>query len=178
MPDKYKSFDETMLVINEYTKKIKKEKNIRRSGYGLNYAGPDKIYDGKIHVINLSYRVDKNMKYDEAREYFYSIVDGLLAHINKNTQLEKYFFHYPVDYSDLEFHFTFEDDKKGLLKKDEMQSIHIVRNEIFYEISNEDGPNVIQQHQVSPDIYISKGILERNRSIIRTVPEDLALHKK
>jgi len=105
-------------------------------------------------------------------------VDGLLDHINKNTQLEKYFFHYPVDYSDLEFHFSFEDDRKGLLKRDEMHSIHIVRNEIFYEIINEEGPNEIKKDQISPDIYIMKGILERNRSIIRTVPEDLAMHSK
>jgi hypothetical protein len=178
MPEKDNSYKETMSVIDKYSKSIKKEKGIRNTLYGLDYAGQDKIYDGKIHVICLGYGIDKNLKYGEAREYFYSIVDGLLDHINKNTQLEKYFFHYPVDYSDLEFHFSFEDDRKGLLKRDEMHSIHIVRNEIFYEIINEEGPNEIKKDQISPDIYIMKGILERNRSIIRTVPEDLAMHSK
>ena len=178
VPKKNHSSKEVMSVINAYSKKIKKEKRIWNSAYGLFYAGEDKIYDGKIHTIFLGYDVDENLKYEEARGYFYAVVDGLLAHINKNTQLENYFFHYPVDYRDLEIHFSFEDDKKGFLKKDEMQSIHIFRNKIYYEISSEDGPNVIVKDQISPDIYITKGIRKGNLSVIRTVSEDLAMHEK
>lgn len=172
------SYKETMSAINEFSQLIKNQKKIRNTSYGLDYAGQDKMYDGKIHVIGLGYSIDKNLKYDEARAYFYSIVDGLLDHINKNTRLAKYFFHYPVDYSDLEFHFSFDYESKGFLKREDVHSIHIARNKIFYEIVNEEGPNGIEQEQVSPDIYIMKGCLARNRSIIRTITEDLAMHSK
>lgn len=179
MAERDNSYQETLAVINKYSKTLKNEKKIRNSSYGLHYAGPDKIYDGKIHTIDLGYRLDKNLKYNEARTYFYSIVDGLLNHINKNTQLAKYFFHYPVDYSDLEFHFSFEDDKKGELKRDEVQSIHIVRNEIFYEIVEQEGsPNKVEHTQVGPDVYYMTGLLTKNRSIIRPIAEDLKVAKE
>src|SRR5579872_508168 len=72
------SRDEVMDVINDYLKPLEKEKCIQLRGYGLHYAGSNKIYDGKIHEINLSISVDKRMKYNEARILYYSIVDGLL----------------------------------------------------------------------------------------------------
>lgn len=176
--DDDRSYKDTMSVIHAYSKKIRQEQKIWNSGYGLDYAGEDKIYDGKIHIISLAYRVDKNLKYEEARTYFYTIVDDLISHVNTHTELQQYFFHFPIDYSDLEFHFSFEDDIKGTLKRDEVASIHIIRNEIFYEIVNEEGSDAIAKQWVSPDIYIMQSALEKNRSIIRTVAEDLALNKK
>lgn len=176
--EKQKSFHDTMSVIDEYSQILKGQEQIRNSSYGLDYAGEDKVYDEKIHVIALGYRVDKHMRYDEASNYFYSIVDGLLAHINKNVQIKKYFFHFPVNYSDLELNFSFEDGSQGALKHDEVKSIHIARNKILYEIVNEEESNDIQYDQVSPEIYVLQNGLEKNRSIIRTIAEDLAIHSK
>ncbi len=169
------SFEETMTVIDEFTQFLK-TKGIRNSSYGLFYAGDDKVYDGKIHVVALGYRTDKHMGYEEARKYFYSIADGLLEQINKNTQLKDYFFHYPVDYSDLQLNFSFEDKNQGSLKRDEVESIHLTRNKILYEIVNEEESNDIQYDQVSPEIYVLQNGLEKNRSIIRTIAEDLAIY--
>ena len=129
-------------------------------------------------MIALSYRIEKNFKYEEARKSFYSVVDGLIEYINKNTQLEKYFFHYPIDYSDLELNFSFWDHTEEHLKRDDVHSIHIGRNKIYYEIVDEEGPDEIKSDQISPDVYIIKGMLEKNRSIIRPIAEDLAMHPK
>ncbi len=176
MHKKDDSYKKTMLVINEYSKLMEMEKGIRNTLYGLDYAGLDKIYDGKIHVIALGYSINKKMEYEEGRKYFYLVVDKLIEQINKNTNLEKYFFHYPIDYRDLEFHLSFEEDKNEIPMRGKLDSIHIVRNEIFYEIVDQEGFNHPEIDELIPDVYITKDLLSRNHSIIRTISEDLALH--
>jgi len=166
------SYKETMSVVNEYSKKIEKHEGIRRSGYGLYYLGKDNTYDGKIRAISLGYRVDKNMKYDEARKYFYFVVDGLVDQINKNKQLSEYFPHFPIDYSDLNLYLSFEDKKEGALKRDDVRLIHMSENEIFYLVTTEGKPDT-KKH---PDGLIQ--MLEENHSVRRTIQEDLALHSK
>src|SRR5579872_1640327 len=118
------SYNNVMKEINIYSSQIKKDKGICRTWYGLDYAGPDKIYDGKIHQIDLGYRIDKAMKFDVARAYFYEVVDGLLERINKNEKLKEYFYHYPVGYEDLHFCLSFDHENKGSLKRDEIRAIH------------------------------------------------------
>lgn len=178
VPKKDNSYDDTMRVIDQYSKLIKREESIRRSSYGLFYEREDKTSDSKIHVIALGYDIEKNFKYEEARKYFYSIVDGLIECINRNTQLGKYFLHYPIDYSDLEIDFAFWEHTEHHLKRDDLHSIHIGCNKIYYEIVEEEVGSEIEADQISPDIYIVKGMLERNRSIIRSISEDLAMHSK
>ena len=75
-----------MEVINNYSQKIEKEKNIINRMYRLDYVGADKIYDGKIHVIALGYSIDKNIQYEEAKKHFYTVVDDLLLIINKDKK--------------------------------------------------------------------------------------------
>ncbi len=85
--------------------------------YGVNYAGEDKIYDGKVHLVDLGYRIDKNMKIEEAQKFFYSLVDGLLENLNRNESLKQYFHHHPLSYKDLYFRLSFDYDGKFHLKK-------------------------------------------------------------
>jgi len=128
-----------MSEIRKYSNKLEKEQNIELALYGLDAAGPDKVYDAKVHTIVLGYRVDKNMKFDEAKKYFYAVVDGLLDHLNKNEAIQPYFAHYPVTYEDLEFFLAFDYKDKGFLKKDDIDSIHIYMNKIRYYVVQEDG---------------------------------------
>jgi len=48
-----------MKVIDKYSAELKKDKKIRNTSYGLDYAGADKVYDGKIHEVSLGYSIDK-----------------------------------------------------------------------------------------------------------------------
>ncbi|MBS0626015.1 MAG: hypothetical protein JSS32_08200 [Verrucomicrobia bacterium] len=123
-----------MNEIDKYSHILKKEKGIECRMYGLHYAGPDKIYDGKIHTIALGYGIAKRMKLKEARKLFYEMVDGLLTHLNEDKKIRKYFFHHPLTYNDLEFHLSFDYEDKGFLQRDDVSSIHISDNEIAYFI--------------------------------------------
>ncbi len=125
-------------VIDNYSKKLEQEGIINR-WHGVRCAGPDKIYDGKIHEISLGYSIDKNLKYQDARKYFYRIIDDFLKEINSHERIRDQFFHYPVTYQDLHFALAFDYENKGHLKKDDVDMISIQENEIFYSISNIDG---------------------------------------
>jgi len=135
-PDFYTS---VISELRKYSSKLEKQQNIRLVLYGLVCAGPDKVYDEKVHTISLGYSVDKAMKFDEAKTYFYSVVDGLLEHLNKNEGLKPFFSHYPVTYEDLEFFLAFDYKDKGFLKKDDIDSIHIYMNKIRYYVVQQDG---------------------------------------
>ncbi len=62
------SYKEVMREINKYSNIIKKEKNICLRMYGLDYAGEDKVYDGKIHLIDLGYSIDKKNELRRGKE--------------------------------------------------------------------------------------------------------------
>jgi hypothetical protein len=178
MDDSDNSYRETLSLIHEYSKYVKKEKGLRNTSYGLSYFTPDGVYDGKIHTIAAGYSTDQGMKYEEARTYFYRVIDGLIDHINAHKEIGKYFFHYPVDYRDFEFHFSFDYEGKGFLKPEEIHSIHISQDEILYLVVEKSGPTEIIKKPVSSDIYLLEGFMPKHRSIRRNISEDLALHKK
>jgi len=172
MDKKDDSYANVMRVIKGYSKSIENEKGIVLRGYGLHYAGPDKIYDGKIHTIDLGYCVDRNFHYKEARDLFYSVVDGLLEVINKNDGFSGFFFNFPVTYKDLYFRLNFDYDMKGSLKKDDINQICILENEILYFIVEEDGKsNELKQTKIVPDVYVLTDVLSNTRSIVRKLPE-------
>ncbi len=172
MHRKNDSYSEVMAVINKYSKNIKKEKTIELRGYGLHHAGPDKIYDGKIHEINLSYSIEKKMKFEEARKLFYSIVDGLLACLNAKESIRDCFYHYPVGYEDLYFRLNFDYESKGYLSRNEISSIGILENEIMYFIVEEDGGTAeMETRQIIPDVYIGTGLSSKTRCITKKLPE-------
>lgn len=159
-----------MDVIDEYSKIIKEEKGIICSLHGFRWAGPDKIYDGKIHTIALGYRIDKNVKFEEARKLFYEIVDGLLEHLNKNEKIRQYFCHYPITYKDLEFFLSFDYEHKGFLKRDDVASIHIDENEITYFIVDKEEPQKTNTSKgVSTEYFID--YFTKHRSITNKLPE-------
>jgi hypothetical protein len=160
-----------MDVINKYSDFMKAENDIILRGYGLYYAGQDKIYDGKIHVIDLGYSVDKRMKYDEARDLFYYVVDGLLNKLNGDPSLKDYFYHYPVGYEDLFFRLSFDYEKKGYLKKDDLSMIYIFENKIGYCILSEEGPAQMKQRELGSDVYILEGFSPKEKVIKRKLPE-------
>ena len=160
-----------MKVINSYSSDIKKEKGIVLTRYGLKYFGPDKIYDGKIHQIDLGYRIDKAMKFDEARAYFYEVVDGLLNCINQNEKLKEYFYHYPLGYEDLDFSLSFDYENKGTLKCDDIRAIHIQFNEILYEIIEEEGPSRPILESRGCGLAVMNGYTNEPRCIVRKLPE-------
>jgi hypothetical protein len=172
------SYNNVMIEIDDYSSEIKEEKGINRAWYGLHYAGQDKIYDGKIHEISLGYRVDKAMKFEEARSYFYEVADGLLNRINNNEKIKTYFYHYPVGYEDLHFCLAFDYESKGHLKRDDVDSIHIKWNEIFYEIVEKEGPSQPILESQGAGLFMLKGYTGKNRSIIRKLPESLDLNEK
>ena len=166
------SSQKIMAVIDEYSKEIESKKNIERRSYGFHATGPDKIYNGKIHAIDLGYSIDKNLKYDEARKLFYEVADGLIDAINSHKEIGEYFYHYPIGYEDLDISLSFDYENKGHLKKDDIDSIYISDNEIcYFIIDKEDAPNEIQKQQVSPEIYILKGFGSKTHAIRKQLPE-------
>ncbi len=161
------SYQDTMNVIYEYNKKLSKEKSIELCAYALDYAGKDKIYDGKIHVLDLAYSVDKRIQYKEAKELFYEIVDGLLEKINNTEYLRKYFYHYPVGYEDLYFRLIFHKDGGSLLKTGDVLHISVMNNKILINILEEDGEVRAKYREINPNIFI----LEDFFSKILTITE-------
>src|SRR5579872_1293919 len=150
-----------------------KEKNVELTMYGVNYAGDDKIYDGKVHLVDLGYRVDKKMNYEEARKLFYSIVDGFLEAINRNESIRDCFSHFPITYQDLYFRLSFDYENKGYLNRDDISMIAILENEIMYFIVDEDGGNIgIETRQVAPDVYIGTGVSPKTRCVTKKLPEE------
>lgn len=162
------SYKKTMDVIHEYSQALEKEQAIICTSYGLDYAGPDKIYDGKIHTIALGYRIDANLKLEAARKLFYLIVDGLLDHLNKNQEIRPYLFHYPVSYRDLEFHLSFDYERKNFLKINEVNSIHISDNEVTYFIVDQEGPRIIDTGDLNKNFG---SFFEKHRSITKRLPQ-------
>ena len=172
MSYKIKEKSPVRTVINQYSKEIELKKDIERRIIGLEYAGPDKIYDGKIHAIVLAYSIDKPLKYDEARKLFYEVADGLIDAINSHKEIGEYFYHYPIGYEDLDISLSFDYENKGHLKKDDIDSIYISDNEIcYFIIDKEDAPDELQKQQVSPEIYILKGFGSKTHAIRKKLPE-------
>ncbi|MES2272908.1 MAG: hypothetical protein V4487_01805 [Chlamydiota bacterium] len=164
--------NEVIWTIKDYSKKLKKETGIQLTMYGVTCAGDDKIYDGKVHLVDVGYCIDKNMKYDEARKLFYSIVDGLLVAINEKDCIRDCFFHYPVGYEDLYFRLNFDYHVLGHLKRDEVSMIGILENEIKYFIVEEDGEKAtLETKQIIPDVYIGTGLSPKIRCITKKLPE-------
>jgi hypothetical protein len=167
-----------MPIIKNYSKKIQKEKNITLRLYGFRCAGRDKVYDGKIHEIDLGYSIDKSLKFDEARAFFYNILDELIELINNDPKTEKHFYHFPIDYSDFHIFLSFDYEEKGILEPGEVSSIHISENDIFYVIiDNQRKYDKLKYHKMSDDVYQTE--LEQNTICIhRSVAEDLKMETK
>src|SRR5260370_2106337 len=77
---------DSMAAVLEYCDIIKSACGITCRMEGLR-CDRDKNGDGKVSVIVLGFDTAKKMKYEEARTYFYEMVDGLLAHLNKNEKI-------------------------------------------------------------------------------------------
>jgi hypothetical protein len=161
-----------MSVIQKYSKSIESEDGIILRGYGLHYAGQDKVYDGKIHIIDLGYSIDANVQYKNARRMFYSVVNSLLDRINKDESIRQYFSNYPVGYQNLRFSLSFDYQSKGILHRDDVDSIHIMENKIYYFIADKDGvARELKQTKIIPDVYVLTDVLSNTRSIVRKLPE-------
>ncbi len=167
------SHQEVMKTIKKHSKLIKKNAGITLRIYGLSYAGPDKIYDGKIHEIDLGYSIDKNANYNEAKKLFYNLANGLLNELNSNESIKTYFYHYPVGYQDLRLTLSFDYENKGFLKKDDVKMIGIQQNEITYYIVTVDG---MTNGLVATETYPGMGTLtftgwDSMRTITKKLPE-------
>lgn len=148
------SYEDVMNVIRYYNKKISKEKSIEMTMHGLDYSGEDKIYDGKIHSIALSYTVEKHIGYEEARALFYELVDDLLEKINTTEYLRKYFYSFPVTYKDLEFKLSFNRDKKLILKKGDVSIVYILLNKVNFHIVEIEGQEEIKFKKIAPNLSL------------------------
>ncbi|HSX37495.1 MAG TPA: hypothetical protein VLE95_01555 [Chlamydiales bacterium] len=174
MSKQVNSRQQVMHTINQYSKEIENRDGIRLRCHGLSYAGPDKIYDGKIHVIDLSYSVDKNLKYQDAEKIFYHLVDELLETINKNEQIRGHFYHKPVSYKDLYFRLDFDYENKGHLKRDDVKQMAILDNTLICIIANQDkATNELVAEEKSPGfghlIFTGEDSM---RTIMKNLPED------
>lgn len=173
------SYQDTVNVIYDYSKKISKENSIELMSYGLDYAGADKVYDGKIHVIDLSYAVDRRIQYEEARLLFYELIDGLLKKINSTEYLAKYFSNNPVGYEDLFVKLSFDYYNKGFLKKGDVSQIYIYLDKVRCHTIEVEKAAKIEQKEVIPDVFIleeyvlKESMIEENpytKEIIRRRP--------
>ena len=159
-----------MNVILKYSNELRK-KNIKLNLYG--FAKHSDVNDNKIHEINLTYSIDKRMKLNEAREFFYSVIDGLIAEINKNESIRSQFHRYPVSYSDFYFILAFDYENKGFLKCGDVDMIVILENEISYYIVENDGETSdLEMEQVIPDVYTIKKVTAKTRRIVKKLPEE------
>jgi hypothetical protein len=164
--------NEVIWTIKDYSKKLEKEKNIILTMYGASCAGPDKVYDGKVHVIDVGYRIDKAMKFEEARKLFYAVADGLLKELNEKDSIRNCFYNYPVTYKDLYLRLSFDYGDEGYLKHDDISMIAILDNKIMYLIVEEDGGNVgIETREVVPDVHFVTGSSSKTRWITKKLPE-------
>lgn len=171
MQRKDNSYNEVMAVINSYLKPLKKE-GIDLRGYGLHYAGPDKIYDGKIHEIDLALSIDKPMQFEEARKLFYTVADGLLSALNKKEEIRGCLYNYPLTYKDFYLRLSFDYEQKGYLKRDDIDMIAILNNQIMYSIVEEDGQYAgVETKKVIPDVYMGTGAPLKTRWITKKLPE-------
>lgn len=162
----------TMRVINKYSDEIKKKFLIERTSYGLDYAGPDKMYDGKIHVVALGYSIDKSVNFEEGRKLFYQLVDGLIETINKEESIKDFFFHHPITYEDLEITLGFNYGSKRDLKSGDLDMICIYDNEIFYQVVEKDGKaNELTYDPMGSGLYRVGGMLSNLRCIRKCLPE-------
>jgi hypothetical protein len=115
--------------------------------------------------------IDKNMKYNEAKTFFYSILDGLLDELNRNDSIREFFYHYPVGYQDVRFTVSFDYEDKGYLEKDDVYMISILDNSITYFLLKEDG---VQNKLASKEIYPGMGTLSfTGLDALRTIERDL-----
>lgn len=169
MSKKDNSHSEVVKIIKNYSRNLEKTKGIELKLYGLRYAGSDKIYDGKIHEINLGYSIEKRMNYKEARNLFYSIVDGLLQEINNNKRIQQYFYHTPIGYQDLHFGLSFDYSSKGYLKKDDVMKIYIFENRISYLMVEKEDDRPADRYRRA-DFEIEH-MLSTTRAIDRDLPE-------
>lgn len=170
MHKKENSNKEVVGIIKNYSKQLEEKSKIELTSYGLSYAGSDKVYDGKIHEIEVGYRIDKRMKYNEARDLFYLIVDGLLDEINRDKRIQHYFYHTPVGYQDLWFSLSFDYSGKGYLKKDDVMKIYIFENRISYLIVEKEDDRPANRYRRA-DFEIEH-MLSTTRAIDRDLPED------
>ncbi len=165
--------EQVIPTIIEYSKKIKKEHDIDLRLYGVSCAGEDKIYDGKVHEINLGYSVEKKMNVEEARKLFYTLVDGLLDVFNSNEMFREAFYHYPIGYEDFYCYLSFDYEDKGYLQKNNVSMIAVLYNKIKYFIVEEDGGNAgLEMKQITPDVSIVTGISPKTRCITKKLPEE------
>jgi hypothetical protein len=157
-------------IIDEYSAELKKEKKICRRLYGMEWAGPDKIYNGKIHKIVLGFSIDANYQREEAKQIFFGLVDELINKINQNLELKDNFQRFPIEYQDFYFHLSFDYEDKGHLKKGDVDSISIFENKLLiHEVENEKKPQM-KTEEVSPEIFILKGFESNTKCIREPLP--------
>jgi hypothetical protein len=166
--------NDVVWAVKAYSKKIKKEKDIVLTMYGVDASGADKIYDGKVHLIDVGYRIDKKIKFDEARVLFYSIVNGLIQDLNENESIRKCFYNYPVTYQDLYFRLSFDYERQGYLTIGDVSMIAILENKIKYFIVEEDEGNIqLNTKSIVPDVQVVTGCSPKTRCITKNLPEKI-----
>jgi hypothetical protein len=166
------AYDEVMSEILSYSRKLKKEKNLILFIKGLDYAGHDNIYDGKIHIVTTGYLANMNIPIDEARVLLYSVADGLLERLNSLGHLQDCYANYPLNYGNLEFCLSFSSRDKKNLKKDDVSSAHLFWNKAIYEIVENPAGDPPAHRKMSDDVYILEKSSTRTRSIVLPVEED------
>ncbi len=164
--------NEVIFTILDYSKKLKNERGIELRSYGADFAGADKIYDEKIHLIDVGYSIDKNLGVDEAKILFFSIVDELIAVLNSRESFKEYFYHYPIGYEDFYLRLNFDYEGKGHLHQNDVVMVAIYNNKIKYFLAEEDGATTaLQSNGIIRDVYVTTGFSSKMRCVTEKLPE-------
>jgi hypothetical protein len=121
-------------LFKRYSEQAKRKQGIWLTRYGFEWSGKDNVYDGKVHVIDIGYSLDKNMKYEDAKKYFFTFFDELIDYVNQHEEFKDLFYHFPIGYKDFFLSFSFDYNLKGHLEKDDVYLISIFHNKVHYTV--------------------------------------------
>jgi hypothetical protein len=160
-----------MNVIQHYSTQLHRQEEIVLLQYGLDYAGDDQIFDGKIHKISLGYGIDQgHLSEEQATQLFYHVVDTLIERLNGIPSLRAYFAHFPLNYSDFTISLSLDYKMRGDLGMGAVSTLYIQGDRLTYEIVDKEGPPKIVHEETSPGIFVLKEMLPNTRSITKELP--------
>jgi len=130
--------------IHKYSNSLEEKRKIELKMYGLDRNLIHEPGDHTIDTFVLTYGIDRQVGYQEARTLFYEVADGFIAHMNKETELFQYFYKPPIGYEHLDFKLSFDYDRAGHLKVGDIAAVLIRDGKIHYSVVEKESPEQIE----------------------------------